>query len=113
VGDAMCRALTAIHSAGLVHQDVKAGNVMREPSGRLVLMDLGASTGAADQPRYGTPAYMAPEVAAGGTASPGSDVYSLGVLLFHLLTGRFPYGQATSVQSRGQGSVGAQLLADF
>lgn len=86
------RALAAVHRAGLVHQDVKAQNIMREHDGRLVLMDLGAGSGigSGGRPQSGTPRYMAPELFDGGTASVQSDLYSLGVLLFLLATGEFP-----------------------
>jgi TolB-like protein len=92
VGIDLCRALAAVHGAGLVHGDVKAQNVMREQGGRIVLMDFGAgraqgtdATGVA-----GTPMYLAPEVLAGEPPTPRSDLYSLGVLLFHLLTAEYP-----------------------
>jgi eukaryotic-like serine/threonine-protein kinase len=81
IGQEICRALSAVHAAGLVHQDVKAQNVMRESGGRLVLMDFGAG---------GTPIYLAPEVLKGSCPSIASDVYAVGVLLFHLVTGRYP-----------------------
>jgi eukaryotic-like serine/threonine-protein kinase len=88
----LCRALAAVHAAGLVHGDVKAHNVMREDKGRLVLMDFGAgrAQGAAAFTVAGTPLYLAPEVLAGEPATPRSDIHSLGVLLFHLLTGSYP-----------------------
>jgi serine/threonine protein kinase len=96
VGADLCRALTAVHRAGLVHRDVKAKNVMREEGGRIVLMDFGTgidtalgSPGAGGIPA-GTPVYLAPEIFRGQRATPLSDVYSLGVLLFHLVTGSFP-----------------------
>jgi len=93
LGVDLCRALAAVHSAGLVHGDVKAQNVMREDGGRTVLMDFGAGRvqGAHDVALAGTPLYLAPEVLAGEPATPRSDIYSLGVLLFHLLTGAYPY----------------------
>jgi len=109
VGVAVCRALSAIHLAGMVHQDVKAQNVMREIGGRLVLMDLGAVVppGVRGASRWGTPAYMGPELFVGESSSPRSDVYSLGVLLFHLTTGRFPnegqtYEEIADCHRRGQ-----------
>ncbi|PYR77708.1 MAG: hypothetical protein DMF87_15520 [Acidobacteria bacterium] len=96
VGIDLCRALAAIHSAGLLHRDVKAENVIREDGGRVVLMDFG--TGREIDPSgrrrlpdlAGTPLYIAPEVFDGAPASEATDVYSLGVLLYHLVTGSFP-----------------------
>ena len=89
----LARALAAVHAAGLVHRDVKAQNVMREQGGRVVLMDFGAGEEAGVSPPWhlrGTPIYMAPELVAGAPATPCSDVYSLGVLLFYLVTGTHP-----------------------
>ena len=91
----VCRALAAVHLAGFVHQDVKARNVMREKAGRIVLMDFGAgqdtsSSGVGRASIAGTPLYMAPEVLAGEAPSAISDVYSVGVLLYHLVTGEYP-----------------------
>ena len=92
IGRDVCRALSAIHAADLVHGDVKTQNVMRESGGRTVLMDFGAGRrfGAA-QAAAGTPMYLAPEVLAGGPPTPQADLYSLGVLMFTLLSGRYPY----------------------
>jgi hypothetical protein len=92
----VCRALAAVHLAGFVHQDVKARNVMREKAGRIVLMDFGAGQDASQLAGVGrariagTPLYMAPEVLAGEPSSAVSDVYSVGVLLYHLVTGEYP-----------------------
>jgi len=93
IGIDLCRALAAVHGAGLVHGDVKAQNVMREKGGRIVLMDFGAgrAQGADAAGLAGTPMYLAPEVLAGQPPTAGSDLYSLGVLLFYLLTRTFPY----------------------
>jgi serine/threonine-protein kinase len=95
VGQAVCRALAAIHQTGVLHRDVKARNVMRERAGRIVLMDLGATVDIALQdPRIdlgvGTPAYMAPELLEGQVATPRSEVYAVGVLLYFLVTGEYP-----------------------
>jgi hypothetical protein len=92
----VCRALAAVHLAGFVHQDVKARNVMREKAGRIVLMDFGAGqdvsllAGVGSMRVAGTPLYMAPEVLAGEPPSATSDVYSVGVLLYHLVSGEYP-----------------------
>ena len=93
IGIDLCRALAAVHGQELVHGDVKAQNVMREKGGRIVLMDFGAgrAQGADAAGVAGTPMYLAPEVLAGAPPTPQSDLYSLGVLLFHLLTNTFPY----------------------
>ncbi len=106
VGIDLCRALAAIHAAGLIHRDVKAQNVMREEGGRIVLMDLGTGreidrTGRRSlSDLAGTPLYLAPEILGGATASERSDLYSLGVLLYHLVTGSFPVRATTIDQLR-------------
>ena len=95
-GAEVCAALAAVHSAGLLHRDVKAQNVMRDRSGRVVLMDFGTGRvrelpdEAAVADLAGTPLYMAPELFAGGPAATQTDIYSVGVLLFRLVTGSFP-----------------------
>jgi serine/threonine protein kinase/tetratricopeptide (TPR) repeat protein len=91
IGIDLCRALAAVHAAGLVHRDVKAQNVMRGPKGRTVLMDFGTGIETGEISRLaGTPLYMAPELLAGGPATPKSDLYSAGALLFYLVSGEFP-----------------------
>ena len=100
IGVDVCRAVAAVHKAGLLHRDIKAQNVMREAGGRIVLMDFGAgeirTEDSLAEPRLiGTPPYLAPELFAGHPATIGSDIYSLGVLLYHLMTGRYPVEGAT------------------
>jgi len=94
IGITLCRAVAAVHTAGLLHRDIKAHNVMREGGGRIVLMDFGAGRdlrlNAVAAGAQGTPLYMAPEVVAGETASAATDLYSLGVLLYFLVTGSYP-----------------------
>lgn len=96
IGRDLCAALAALHAAGLVHGDVKAQNVLREEGGRIVLMDLGsgreltARSEALDLPRSGTPLYLAPELLVEGSPGVQSDLFALGVLLFHLVTGEYP-----------------------
>ena len=95
IGQHLCAALAAVHAAGLLHRDVKAQNVMRDGVGRIVLMDFG--TGEVQRRNggttrfVGTPLYLAPEIFEGRPASAQSDLYSLGVMLFYLVTGEFPH----------------------
>jgi len=95
IGIDLCRALSAVHRAGLLHRDVKAQNVMREEGGRIVLMDFGAGrlweeTAATADSTTGTPLYLPPEVFQGQPATIQSDIYGLSVSLFHLVTGSYP-----------------------
>lgn len=93
IGLDVCQALSAVHNAGLLHGDVKAHNLMREAGGRIVLMDFGAGREAGARPAtdaVGTPLYLAPEVIAGEPRTRAADVYSLGVLLYFLVTGAYP-----------------------
>ena len=93
IGLELCRAVSAVHAAGLLHRDIKAQNVMVADDGRLVLMDFGTGReldGTLESNVAGTPLYLAPEVLSGGAATERSDVYSIGVLMHHLLTGSYP-----------------------
>jgi len=93
IGQMLCGALAAVHDAGLVHRDVKAQNVIREPKGRVVLMDFGAGQLMADivgGAGAGTPLYLAPEMFRDAPASVQTDIYALGVLLYYLVTASYP-----------------------
>ncbi len=93
IGRQLCEALAAIHAVGIVHQDVKAQNVMRKDGGEYVLMDFGVAIQVSEDAKgkaTGTPSYMAPEALLEGEVSRASDIYSMGVLLFHMVTERFP-----------------------
>lgn len=97
----VCRALGAVHAANLLHGDIKAGNVMRTSDGRTVLMDFGVghdlkTSGSPDARWTGTPMYLAPEAFAGGLRSQQSDLYSVGVLLYHALTNSYPIEARTA-----------------
>ena len=102
-GIELCRALAAVHAAGVLHRDVKAHNVMRADDGRIVLMDFGTGREASDASApdiAGTPLYISPEVLRGEPATPQSDIYAVGVLLYYLLTGDYPVGGTTLTDVR-------------
>ena len=115
IGIDVCRALAAVHRAGLIHRDVKAQNVMREPEGRVVLMDFGTGLDRADSTETtglaGTPLYLAPEVIEGGAATVQSDLYSVGVLLYRLATGDFPIEGRTLRDVRREHAEGTRTKA--
>lgn len=92
-GRMLASALAAVHRAGLIHGDVKPGNIMRGADGGLVLMDFGAAIERAAggaRATLGSPLTMAPEQLDGSHIGPAADLYALGVVLFHLATGRYP-----------------------
>ncbi|MGC9666936.1 protein kinase domain-containing protein [Planosporangium sp. 12N6] len=90
-------ALHAAHANGIVHRDVKPGNLLVRPNGTLVLTDFGIARAAGGAQLtqagsvLGTASYLAPEQAAGRTATPLSDVYALGVVAYQCLAGRRPF----------------------
>jgi Tol biopolymer transport system component len=119
LGIDLCRALAAVHATGVVHCDVKGSNVMRERGGRVVLMDFGSAgivrpgeDGEADSVE-GTPLAMAPEVLSGESATPSSDLYGLGVVLFRQITSRFPVeaGSLAELRERHAQSPAPSLRA--
>jgi len=93
---AVANALDYAHSKGLVHRDIKPANILFTHEGRIVLSDFGIVRLADDQSSLtrgviGTPYYMSPEQALGREVDGRSDLYSLGVVLFEMLTGRVPF----------------------
>ncbi|MEV4707238.1 serine/threonine-protein kinase [Actinoplanes sp. NPDC049316] len=101
IGAQVAAALAAAHADGLVHRDVKPGNVMVTPAGaKVVDFGLAATVGPVepDDELLGTPAYLAPERVVGGAVEPASDVYALGVLLYRLLAGESPWTVDSTTQ---------------
>ncbi|MFZ1462657.1 MAG: SUMF1/EgtB/PvdO family nonheme iron enzyme [Anaerolineae bacterium] len=97
------QALDYAHDQGIVHRDIKPANIMLSPSGQITLMDFGlvragAGTGLTRTGIVmGTPEYMAPEQAQDGDIDRRTDLYSLGVVIYKLLTGRVPFARTTPV----------------
>ncbi|MES2317593.1 MAG: protein kinase [Pseudomonadota bacterium] len=92
-------AMAEAHASGLIHGDLKPGNLMLEPGGAIRILDFGlarhidplATQSCSPEDPLGTIAYMAPERLAGRPSSPGTDIYSLGVILYQLVTGERPF----------------------
>ena len=86
-------ALDHIHSKGVVHLDIKPENILVFRDGRVVLADFGSVRRAGSTTHEGTPMYFSPEQAAGDRpVSPQSDIYSLGIVAYEMLTGQLPFG---------------------
>jgi eukaryotic-like serine/threonine-protein kinase len=99
----VCRAISAVHRAGLIHRDIKAQNVMVAEDERVVLMDFGTGYEPNDgspTTLAGTPLYLAPELLTGSDATVQSDIYSTGVLLYHILTRSYPVEAASLSELR-------------
>jgi serine/threonine-protein kinase len=95
------RGLAFAHQHGVVHRDVKGGNILVDADGRVVLSDFGVALRAADVSVtaagtvIGTPSFMSPEQCGGHRARPQSDQYALGILAFLMLTGALPFESET------------------
>jgi serine/threonine protein kinase/Flp pilus assembly protein TadD len=105
VVEQVCRALDSAHSEGVIHRDLKPQNIMRDKNGRIVVMDFGLARSLGDSGMtqtgaiVGTMEYMSPEQALGSTLDQRSDIFSVGLIFFELLTGRAPYQADTAIAS--------------
>ncbi len=105
VVEQVCRALDAAHAEGVIHRDLKPQNIMRDPQGRIVVMDFGLAR-SLEEPGMtqtgalvGTLEYMSPEQALGATLDQRSDLFAVGLIFFELLTGKVPYKADTAIAS--------------
>lgn len=116
IGLQVAEALAAAHSRGIIHRDIKSGNVMVTPSGQVKVLDFGLAKLLDDEQAatsgihhteltevgvpYGTATYAAPEQARGDRVDKRADIFSLGVLLYEMLTGTWPFRGKTTIDVR-------------
>ena len=99
IGTCVAAALDAAHRAGMVHRDVKPGNILITPDGRVLLTDFGIAKGlepsgddlTSDNIMMGTAKYLSPEQVRGKRLDGRADLYSLGLVLYECLAGRVPF----------------------
>jgi len=109
----LCAGLAAAHDRGVLHRDLKPGNIMLDGRGQVRIVDLGFATPLGDSVNAiaGTPAYMAPEQTAGQDAGERTDLYSLGVVLYEVFTGRRLFHVRSIAERAVAGEPGPAALA--
>ena len=101
IGMRLGKALGILHRMNIIHRDIKPDNIHLDTEGKLRLLDLGVALNPATMRSEGvpgTPSFIAPELFSGGAPSRQSDLYAMGVTLYHLLTRKYPYGEIEPFQ---------------
>lgn len=99
IGKQLCRGLTSLHRLKIIHRDLKPDNILVTPEGAVKIVDYGIAllpalkTLAQEEKPPGSPCYMAPELFRGTAGAEQSDIFGLGVTLYEMLTGDYPYGE--------------------
>jgi len=111
IGQQIAEAVSAAHEKGVIHRDLKPGNIKITPDGRVKVLDFGLAKASVSEGRsseitvtqpgriMGTPAYMSPEQARGKQTDKRSDIWSFGCIMYQMLTGKFPFEGETSTDT--------------
>lgn len=112
----LCDALSYAHNHGILHRDIKPGNIMVNQDGQVKVTDFGlarAITGEAEENPYGTPDYAAPEILGKGSVDQRVDIFAAGIVLYEMLTGRLPKTPRCSVTEYAPVSAGWDTVIDL